>query len=350
MGLLSGLWWASLVFAAAAFLWMGWLILARLRRERTDGQRAVDRQAVSLAFMGIMNGDEAAPARLAPFEHRARLLAETLLELLNLVRGAERERLIASLRGLNLDERFRARLFRGSTAGRMAAAEALEAFPGEATQGALEKLYMTSRDAELRVAAVRALIEIDAPPGIEALLVELETRDLTDSPLYRPVVRRVAADAPELALMAMEGNRFTPAATALLADALGAMGDYRALGPLMLTATSSQAVVRAASVRALGELGHPAAEEVITRAVGDGEWEVRSEACEAAGRIGSARLAPALVERLADETWWVRFRAAEALAALGPVGIEALKLASGAPSDVMRRSAAMALAERGIGA
>ncbi len=348
MGILAGLWWASLLFAAFALAWMGWLILARLRRDRTDARRAVDRQAVSLAFMAIMSGDEDAPARLAPFEHRARLQAETLLELLSLVRGAEKERLIASLRGMNLDERFRARLFRGSRAGRMAAAEALECFPGEATRLALEKLYMTQRDAELRVAAVRALIEIGSPPGIEALLVELETRSLTDSPLYRPVVRRVAADAPEVALLAMATTDFSPAGCALLADALGAMGDYRALQPLMLTATSGQAVVRAASVRALGALGHPAAETIISRAMDDEEWEVRSEACEAAGRIGSARLAPALVERLADETWWVRFRAAEALAEMGTVGLEALRLAARAPLDVMRQSAAMALAERGI--
>lgn len=348
MGLLSGLWWASLVLAAAALLWMGWLILARLRRERVDARRAADGRAVSLAFVAIMSGDEDAPARLAPFEHRARLVAETLLELLSLVRGAERERLIASLRGLNLDERLRARLFRGGRAGRLAAAEALASFPGEATRVALENLYRSAGDAELRVAAVRALIEIGAPPRIEDLLIELESRALTDSPLYRPVVRRVAADAPEPALLAMERVAFSPAGCALLADALGAMGDYRALGPLMLTASSGQAVVRAASVRALGELGHPAAEAAIGQALTDAEWEVRSEACEAAGRIGAATLTPALVERLADEIWWVRFRAAEALAALGAAGTEALKLAARAPSDVMRRSAAMALAERGI--
>jgi HEAT repeat protein len=327
---------------------MASLIVARLVRERSDRTRAADREAVIAAYMAIMSGAGDATARLKPYQRRARLLAETLLELLALVRGAERDRLVSGLQGLHIDDRFRSRLSQGSQIGRLAAAEALEVFPGADTRRALSRLYRSVRDPELRIAAIRGLIEIGAAPSIDTVLRNLEHRDQADSPLYGPVLRRLVADAPDDALTAFGRTDFTPPACAALADALGASGDYRAVGLLMLHVSAPNPLVRAASVRALGMLGHPAAEVAITSAFLDRQWEVRSEACEAAGRIGVAKLVPLLVDRLADEEWWVRFRAAEALAALGLDGIERLRTASRSGIDIVQRSASMALAERGL--
>lgn len=348
MDLLLFLWWFSLLLAGTALLWMLSLILARLVRERGDAQRALDRKAVMAAFIEVMGGDGGATARLQPYQWRARLMAEALLELLALVRGAERNRVIEALKSLNVDDRFRERVSRGSRAGRLAATEVLEAFPGDQTRHALNRLYRSARDPELRIAAVRALIEIGAPPSIDTVLRNLEHHDQTDSPLYGPVLRRLVADAPDAALEALEKTSFTPAACAVLADAVGASGDYRAVALLTPRASAPNPIVRAASVRALGMLGHPAAETAIVSAIVDPEWEVRSEACEAAGRIGGVRLMPHLVARLADEVWWVRFRAAEALAALGVAGIESLREASRSGDNVVQRMAAMTLAERGL--
>lgn len=348
MALLLLLWWVSLLFAAAALLWMLALIAARLLRERSDRRRAAARQAITAAYLAIMAGDGAATAMLRPYQRRARLMAETLLEFLALVRGAERTRLIEALRGLHVQDRFRARLSQGSQAGRLAATEALEVFPDEETRVALSRLYRSARDPELRIAAVRALIEIGEAPSIDTVLRNLEHHDQTDSPLYGPVLKRLVADAPDAALEALEKTSFGPAACAVLAEAVGASGDYRAVALLMPRASAPNAIVRAASVRALGMLGHPTAVSAIAAALDDIEWEVRSEACEAAGRIGDLTLAAGLVARLADEVWWVRFRAAEALVALGPRGVDILRAASGSEEGVVQRTAAMALAERGL--
>ena len=57
---------------------------------------------------------------------------------------------------------------------------------------------------------------------------------------------------------------------------------------------------------------------------------------------------PRLVALLDDPVWWVRFRAADALAKMGTGGVEALRIASTSTVDVTRRSAALALAERGL--
>ena len=105
-----------------------------------------------------------------------------------------------------------------------------------------------------------------------------------------------------------------------------------------------------AAISALGVLAHPAGGETVTAALDDADWEVRAAACEAVARMGIRKAIPDLVMRLADGVWWVRFKAAEALTRMGPVGIEGLRLAAGTGDDVVRRAAALALAEKGLAA
>lgn len=348
MSFLPLLWWSSLIFGAAALIWMTGLILARLLRERADRKRASDQAHVHALFLEIMGGDAEAELRLKPYCRRARLMAEALLEVLGLVRGAERERLIECLSRLGVADRLRLRLDRGSKAGRIAAAEALAAFPDVATVDALRAALRRSRDGDFRVAVLTALLDMEAAPPLQDMLIDLANRDLQDSLLYEPVIRRAAAAAPMEALDVFLLTDAPSVTRAVLADALGASGDYRAVEPLCRTAAAPELELRIASVRALGLLGHPAAEEAVTGAFSDSAWEVRSAACEAAGRIGLVKAAPSLVAALGDSAWWVRFRAGEALAVLGEKGIAGLRMAVGIDQDVVRRAASLALAERGL--
>jgi HEAT repeat protein len=348
VSMLALLWWSSLVFAAAALVWMSGLIMARLLRERADRKRASDQASVRILFLEVMGGDAESELRLKPFCRRARLMAEALLEMLGLVRGAERQRLIECLLRLAVADRLRLRLNRGSKAGRIAAAEALAAFPDRKTVDGLRSALTQSRDGDFRVAVLNSLLDMDASPPFQDILREVAHRGLRESLLYEPVVRRAAAASPLEALDAFIASKAPAATRAVLADALGASGDYRAVEPLSETATAPELEVRIASVRALGLLSHPAGGTAVMKAFSDPAWEVRSAACEAAGRIGLVQAAPSLVDALADPAWWVRFRAGEALAALGDKGIAGLRMAVGIDQDVVRRAASLALAERGL--
>ena len=348
MTLLALLWWSSLVFGAAALVWMTGLILARLLRERADRKRTTDQAGVRVLFLEAMGGDAEAELRLKPYCGRARLMAEALVEVLGLVRGAERERLIDCLERLGVADRLRFRLKRGSRAGRIAAAEALAAFPDVATVDALRSALNRSRDGDFRVAALIALMDMEAAPPLREILKEIADRGLQDSLLYEPVIRRAASDAPLEALDVFILSGAPSATRAVLADALGASGDYRAVEPLSRTAAAPELELRIASVRALGLLGHPAAEEAVTNAFSDTAWEVRAAACEAAGRIGLIQAVAPLIQALGDPAWWVRFRAGEALAMLGDKGVAGLRGAGGAHQDVVRRAASLALAEYGL--
>jgi HEAT repeat protein len=348
MSALSLLWWLSVLLAGVSVLWMMGLILARLFRENSEVRRQHDREALSGAYLAIMEGVPGAAAGLLPFQHRSRLMAETLLEVLNIVRGQERDRLIRSLFDLGVDARLRARLTRGSRTGRLAAVEALAAFGSAETRDALRALHSASRDAEIRIGIVRTLIDIGDAPRVQDLMREMAGQADRDSLQYAPVLRRLAIDRPEDALEALAVSEFNTAARVVLIDAVGATGDYRALEPLTRETEAVEVLVRTAAIRALGVLAHPGSAGVVARALTDTAWEVRAEAAGSAADLNVAGLIPGLLVLLDDPVWWVRFRAAEALASMRGEGVAALRQALGSARDTVRRAAAMALAERGL--
>lgn len=324
------------------------LILMRLARARADRRRSADQARVRGLFLEIIAGEAEAEAHLKPFRRRARLMAEALLEVVGLIRGADRERLVDCLARQGVTDRLRRRLSRGRKAGRIAAAEALAVFPDVQTVEALQAALRRARDGDVRVAILTTLLDLEAAPPLRTLLADIAAEGLQGSWLYEPIVRRAAAEAPTEALTAFSDPRLAGDTRAVLANALGAAGDYRAIEALMRGATKGALELRIASIRALGLLRHPAAEPALRAALIDPAWEVRSAACEAAGRIGLVQTTPQLVEALGDPAWWVRFRAGEALTVLGEKGVAALRLAARVDHDAVRRAASLALAERGL--
>lgn len=349
MSLLAVLWWTSLGLVLATLAWMSLLVLARFGRERGGRARDRDRGRLRVASLGIVGGAGEAASGLRPFRRRARLMADGFLEFSAIVRGAERERLIAAYRLMSADARFRERLFKGSRPGRLAAAEALAAFPSEETVAALYRLVERCRDPELRTSAIRTLVELNRPPDLGELLLRLEAEQMTNSLVYLPVIRRLVSNSPDEAMTRLNRAETGPAARALLADAVASTGDYRAAAPLERAARADEAVVRIAAVRGLGLLSHPGSIPSLTAALSDPNWEVRSAGCEALARTAAVEAVPQLSERLSDPVWWVRFQAAEALSRLGPVGVGALKDIAKSIHDLPRRAASLALAEKGLG-
>ena len=343
------IWSMSAALAAVALIWMIGLIVARMMREREEARRRRDWRLIQQVFLDIMSGSGDAVGRLRNIQRRPRLMAEALLEVIALVRGGgERDRLISALNGFGVDEIFRLCLSRGSVAGRIASAEALSIFPGERTRAALRQALKKSRTHELRVSLMRSLIEIGAAPGLREALSDLSGRRGSDSLLYLPLIARLVADDPMTALRAFGDPQVAGEARVVLAEALGASGDYRTLRPLCVAARAPDVELRIAAIRGLAALGHPAAESAILAGLQDRSWIVRAASCEAAGRIGLQAAIPWLENQLGDPEWWVRFRAGEGLAALGQGGRDRLRAIATLGGDLSRRTASMVLAERGL--
>jgi len=101
------------------------------------------------------------------------------------------------------------------------------------------------------------------------------------------------------------------------ARGLGALGDVRAVEPLLARLEDKQGMVRAVAAEALGELGSERAVEPLLARLEDEDRRVRASAVDALGRIGDRRAVEPLLARLEDTENKVRECAARALGELG---------------------------------
>jgi HEAT repeat protein len=341
-------WASALALSVAALSWMSGLIVARAFHQRADQRRGRRRQEVVSGLLAILQGDQGASARLEPHRRRGRLLAETLLEVLGLVRGADRERVLASLRAFGLADILAENLDRGSAASRIVSMEALAALGGADAIGALRRMLVHGPPG-LRLPALKALVDAGAEMSVGRLVDYAVSGHVPAGRLFTEIVRRAASERPGEAISALDRTDLDGPATIVLLSALGSAGDYQALPKLIEGTQDDRPEVRGAAVRSLGRLMHPAAEDAVARALRDPVWFVRCAAAEAAGASGFVRLEEELAHLLDDEAWWVRFRAAEALAAHGQPGLQRLQRLSREGGGHAQVAASLALAELGVG-
>ncbi len=98
-----------------------------------------------------------------------------------------------------------------------------------------------------------------------------------------------------------------------VAEALGEIGDARAVEPLIGALKDDDWKVRQGAAWALGDIGDGRAVEPLIGALKDDDWKVREGAPWALGKIGDARAVEPLIGALKDDDWKVRQGAAWAL-------------------------------------
>jgi hypothetical protein len=339
------LWLTAWMLAAGSVGGAGLLIGIRFWREGADARRRMARAVVTQAYLAVMAGDREAVARLGGRHAQPAILAEALLELLGVVRGGDRDRLVEALNLWGLDRRLRPRLDHGPIQERLATAEALSVFPGPQNEVALRAL-LAHADPALRLAAARSLLLTDAYIDVGAFVDAVEQRhdprSASLSDIFRLLAERQPADCA--ALLARRG--VAESLRVMLAESLGASSDYAVLPILEAAALHDAPAVRVAALKGLGQLMHPLAETAVARGMADADPQVRTAAAAAAGAAGLADLTPRLAERLQDPVWTVRFQAAEALVRLGARGVAALQDAAHGGTGDAARIASLTLAER----
>lgn len=347
MGVLQFLWVASLVLAGAAISWMSLLIMSRVVRDRALVRRKAAIETIIQAYLGLTRGETDALRVLQSYRRQTPILAEALLSLLDVVRGGERERLVSSLQISGFDRSICAAASRWRGAPRLSIIEALGVFAIPAAETALRQIARRARG-ESRLAAVKSLVGIGAMVDLPQLLADMIAQREPWAGSLGDTLRLLAEQQPADCAAAFARVDFPAPVRVMLADALGASGDYKVILVLAEAALTGDSQVRGASVRALGRLMHPASEAVFARAIADSEWQVRGAAANAIGDAGLVSLEPRLVNSLSDPVWWVRFQAAEALVRLGPRGMAALRNAAYGASGETARVAFLTLAERGL--
>ena len=342
---LQTLWLASLVLAALSLLIITGLIIGRSLSAYVTRRREAERRRV----VPLLLGHTGSPRQAAPPVGASRnLLTEVAIELILLVRGEDRERLVAVATALGVPDRLRHKLDSGSPRVRLAAAEALAHFPDEKSIERL-RLALEDRNPDVRIAAALSLADVGRPPPAADLVYKLGIGTSENSRLAVSLFRDVAERRPDELKPLLVDEKIPAGAKAAIIDSLSASADYT-LVPMIVSLAIEEQDPRHLTryFRALGKFGHPAGEPAIKRGLQSRHWEVRAAAAQAAGRIGLAFLAPNLRQLLGDHEWWVRFRAGEALVRLGPRGAEQLREAAISGREPARTAATKILAEQGL--
>jgi HEAT repeat protein len=340
---LAALWFISLGIAGVALLIMIGLVLARLVLSWTGRARAEEKRRLVPLLLG------SAPTGQLRGAISGDLLANLLVELIQLVRGSDRDRFVEAATRLGVPERLRHLLNSGSSRVRLAASEALAEFPDEKS---VERLHAALRDrsSDVRLSAALALASLGKTPPAKELVSLLGIGTSENSLLTVGLFRDIAAQRPQEIRALILDDSAPAGAKAAAIEALSASADYSLVPLIASLALSSESDDPALPryVRALGAFGHPAGEKAVKRGLSSPSWEVRAAAAEAAGKIGLVSLGLHLRELLADPEWWVRFRAGEALARMGADGAGLLREAAQHAPEPGRTAASLTMRERGI--
>lgn len=340
---LQSLWWTSLLLILASLSAISALVILRTAREiagRRDIARDNDlrRQIVSVMEGGQVDLAPRAHSGVKPV-HEARVLLQSMA----LVRGNERDLVVAAFLASGLDQRLRQSLSRTGHKNIREAIEALALFPSSRTASALLGIFSSTADAQVRAAALQSLYVIGADPPLAQVVRTLAVAR-SGSLVLQSILARLAEGHPDEAAVVLRSRIGRPADRGALARGLGRSGLHEALPNLINLLNDEEPIVRMGAVNGLGSLGHPSAGGPVMRSLLDSDWKVRAEACDAIGRIGLTGLADDLAGAMTDPVWWVRFRAAEALVTLGPIGLARLSQAARIPGT-LQRTAQQALAE-----
>lgn len=228
------------------------------------------------------------------------------------LRGRANENLDLLLRLEGLDARIMALLDRRSTRLRLLAIIALGNLREVRAWARLEALAR-ERDAVISFAAARALIRIEAPRALRALMPSLVERE--DWPLSRigSLFQELGPDVVTGPVTNMLVAR--PRRGLSRAVKLARFAHRERVAPVVrgwLSASDDPEVI----IAALDHVEDAAELPWVLGGARHADWRVRIAAARALGRIGGPSELAALLALLRDAVWWVRYHAAHALTRL----------------------------------
>jgi HEAT repeat protein len=267
-----------------------------------------------------------------PERHRE-IVAEDLLALLRVTAGATVANVQRAARAIGLVEHWTHALESRWWWRRAHAARALGCI--EEPSAALSLIgRLDDRHEEVRAAAVEALGRLRDARALQPLVEGLWDDSGLQHTRVVLALRQFGATAVEPLL---SHERRHHAATATIADLLGAVGEVSALEPLTDWCSDEAPEVRAASLRALGTLGTcDRTYYFALRALHDEDAGVRVAAARALGRSRRPEAAPYLGQALHD-VWDVAVESAHGLRDLGEAGRRELERATTGTARALAR-------------
>jgi HEAT repeat protein len=340
---LALLWLGSWLLTGVALAVVIGLILARLFAERRSRRGETLRRVYVAQLLGT------APIGAVPGRPADDILTDVSLELARMVRGEDREALLARAKTLRVPERLRRRLRRGRVQVRLGAAEALAHFHDDESLAALRGA-LDDGSSHVRLTAALALAQHDASLPVSMLVERLGIGTREHSRIGIELLREIGRHRPEEVAALLWQPNVPAGAKAAAAEALMSSAHYDVVPLIAELAlnSSDESAELPAYIEALGGLGHPAAAAAVLNELHSSQPRVRAAAAAAAGRIGIFEAAERLAALVGDAHWQVRFQAATALSRLGPNGRKLLEKTAADGEPLARQAAATILAEQAL--
>ena len=349
MALAADLWVMAGGLIALALLTMATLMAIRIIR---DYRTALRRKALSgcrRVLLGLIAGQVDGRRDLVRLARRGDLMADTLLEIAGLIRGADRDLLLTGIKAAGGFEPLARGAKRGGRRRRLIGLEAIATFPLVDCEPVLRN-SLRDLDPEIRLAGVSGLIEAGAAISPAQLIHAAREGRLPVSLRFMGLLKRLIGLHPDAAVGVLGKSDLPLAYQLMLADGLGECGTYSAIPILVEKSQASSPELRAVAIIALGRLRHPGAEITVLRAMADTDWRVRRAAVEAVGLINPEGHVAALSERLADPVWIVRTQAARTLARGAAESQAALRYVSRFDPEGRTRELAASVLGQGLAA
>ena len=344
MKFLQLLWLISLSLAGVSIIVMLALVVRRLVLVRRQQRDSKIRGELTPLILRYLDGGIAFDT-LRDYMHgqESVLMSELVADLLDSVRGDDRERLLELLRRLEIIEVHFSALQDPTATRRAAAILGLSLFDDPPVLDRIHDL-LDDPDPDVRLLAAQALSKHRAIGPVRVLVDKLQIGTVHNSRALRTIFRNLTREHTDELIELLDGD-VSALAKVLAIDALGRSGNFAVIDAINAMIADESEDIRVATLRALADLGHPQALCTVARALDDERAPVRATAATCAWRIGLTDTIPLLVDRLDDDSWWVRLRAAEALYMLGETGIKRLR-DNATMSSRAARVAGLVLAEK----
>jgi HEAT repeat protein len=337
----------GIVFIVDIVLLVGLVGLKAYHRRRTQNHES--RRAAYVATLSRHLASEGSTGRIAPEAADDDAFIDAVIDLRNVVSGAETETLTGLVDGLGVAERQVAKLRSRFPLGRrLRAAVALAEIGDESTAPVLIE-HLADREPEIRIQCARGLGRMRITMAIDAILERLGREDPWVRVRFADTLIGYGAKAtwPLTAYIRVNLGYDENRGVIEAIRVLGTIGD-REVGPALagVLRVAADPEVRLAAIEALGFVGGPMAIPPLENALRSSDWRLRAKAATALGHIGDPTVNRALTKKLTDDDWWVRRNSAAALASL-PGGDRLLFDAIRSADPLTRDAAAEALADIG---
>ncbi|MER9580850.1 HEAT repeat domain-containing protein [Mesorhizobium sp. M0276] len=338
------IWDLSILLSVLSLVVMLFLIARRVLQERGGRAGADQRRQLLTALIAFTENRDREALKADILSVPAGVAINAGFEFISLLRGEERDDVLAAFNECGLPVLVGRQLEKGNGAERIHAAEMLAALRSEGAVASLLFALDHDRSREVRIAVAIALCDVDSLPPLGIALRKIGVAGQRSRRLIELFRRFPPARLDELADHAVRADA-VPFIRAAAIDALARAGGFSFADLFARLAGDASAEVAAAALRALGLTGQVDAPAILASAMAKADWEVRSAAADAAGRLGLAELAPPLSKMMDDEVWNVRYAAANALRSFGPPGERLLRQIADSEVSRSQRTASLILAE-----